>query len=140
MNYLTKSPSETEKIGEMVAKKALKEKRAVFALKGNLGSGKTTFLKGFAKGLGAKEKILSPTFVIFRKMKIPLKRHFFHFDCYRIKNEKDLLGLGFKDIIKNEKNIIAIEWPEKIKKILPKDHVVIDFFFIDEKKRKISIK
>ncbi|MDD3072586.1 MAG: tRNA (adenosine(37)-N6)-threonylcarbamoyltransferase complex ATPase subunit type 1 TsaE [Candidatus Pacebacteria bacterium] len=143
MNYtfLSSNSSKTEKEGELLGKKILKEKKegVVLALSGDLGAGKTTFLKGFAKGIGVKEKILSPTFVIFRKMPISKERNFFHFDCYRLKNEKDLFSLGFEEIIKNKKNIIAIEWPEKIKKSLPYDSIFINFEFISGDKRKISI-
>lgn len=139
--FLTNNASETEKEGELLGKKILKEKnkRIILALFGNLGAGKTTFLKGFAKGLKIKEKILSPTFIIFRKIPVSKERVFFHFDCYRLKNEKDLLSLGFEEIIKNKKNIIAIEWPEKIKKVLPDNCIFIYFEFIGKDKRKISI-
>ena len=126
-----------------------KHKEAVvLALQGNLGGGKTTFLQGFAKGLGIKEKILSPTFVIMKRFVIPASPvipakagiQFFHIDCYRLKNENDILELGFKEIISNPKNIIAIEWPEKIKKLLPKDSIIIKFKFIDQNKREINFK
>ena len=72
--YLSKSSSQTKKLGESLAKKFLKEKKQkgakILGLEGDLGGGKTTFLQGFAKGLGLKEKILSPTFIIMRKFKI----------------------------------------------------------------------
>jgi len=72
--YLTDNPSQTKKLGERLAKKILmaapKKTAKVFGLEGNLGSGKTTFLQGFAKGLGIKGKILSPTFVILKRFKI----------------------------------------------------------------------
>ncbi len=133
MKILTKSPSETKKLGEKIAKNP----PAVLALKGNLGSGKTTFIQGFAKGLGVKEKVLSPTFLILKK--IPFKKNYFiHIDCYRIKDPKEILALGFKEMI--NQNIIAIEWPEIIKNILPKNTVFLNFKFIDKNKREITIK
>ena len=75
MVKLTKSPSETKKLAEALAKGILKQetkskKAIVIGLTGELGSGKTTFLQGFAKGLGIKQKILSPTFIIMRKFEI----------------------------------------------------------------------
>ncbi|OGZ78998.1 MAG: tRNA (adenosine(37)-N6)-threonylcarbamoyltransferase complex ATPase subunit type 1 TsaE [Candidatus Staskawiczbacteria bacterium RIFOXYB1_FULL_37_44] len=120
----------------------------VIALHGNLGGGKTTFLQGFAKGLGIKEKILSPTFIIYRKFCIPkngrssilTNKRLFHFDCYRINKSEEILELGFKEIISNPENIVAIEWPEKIKKYLPKNFIKINFTFVDEKTREINIK
>jgi len=143
--YTTKNFEETQKIGEKFAKQVLKsapQKSAiVLGLQGNLGGGKTTFLQGFAKGLGVKDKVLSPTFVILKRFKITNSKfsNFYHIDCYRLKNHKDILELDFKEIIKDPKNIVAIEWPERIKKALPKKNILIRFKFIDEKTREIII-
>ena len=75
---ITNSSSQTKELGEKLAKKISKgkPKKAAFVigLKGELGGGKTTFLQGFARGLGVKEKILSPTFIIMKKFQIPKKR------------------------------------------------------------------
>ena len=77
MLYTTTGHKQTQKLGEKFAKEILKlplQKTAVvLGLKGNLGGGKTTFLQGFAKGLGVGKKILSPTFVIMKKFVIPAK-------------------------------------------------------------------
>lgn len=141
--YITKNYKQTQKLGEKFAKEILKfppQKSAiVLALCGNLGGGKTTFLQGFAKGLGIKEKILSPTFVIQKRFKFK-NGNFYHIDCYRLKDSKEILELDFKKLILNPENIIAIEWPEKIKKLLPKNTIFIDFKFVDENKRSILIK
>ena len=142
----TNNSFETALLGEGVAKKILKNKQnkkaQILALYGDLGAGKTTFLQGFAKGLGIKERILSPTFVIFKKFKIQDSSFnlFYHIDCYRLKDSKDLLGLGFEEFSSNPKNIIAIEWSEIIEDILPKDKTSIRFKFEDEKRRIITIK
>jgi tRNA threonylcarbamoyladenosine biosynthesis protein TsaE len=118
----------------------------VLGLSGNLGGGKTTFLQGFARGLGIKEKILSPTFVIMKRFHVgallgSLKFHdFYHIDCYRLKTEKDILELDFKKIISNPKNIVAVEWSERIKKALPDNSIVLSFRFIDKNKREIKFK
>ncbi len=144
--YITKSGSETQKIGKDLAKIILKAKdgRAAFiiGLEGDLGGGKTTFLQGFAKGLGVKEKILSPTFVIMKKFEIKKSRNFqwfYHIDCYRIQKAEEISDLGLKEIIANRKNIVAIEWVERIRDILPESFLKIKFDFIDENKRKIKI-
>lgn len=146
--YLTKSPSQTKKIGEIAARNILKQgplkKAVILGLVGDLGGGKTTFLQGFARGLGIREKILSPTFVIVRRYKIPDARHkiqnFYHIDCYRLEQPKEILNFGFKKIISNYWNIVAIEWADKTKKILPRDSIIIRFRFIDKNTRKIIIK
>ena len=143
---ITNNSFETSLLGEEMAKKILKnkqnEKAQILALEGDLGAGKTTFLQGFAKGLGIKEHILSPTFVIFKKFKIQnsLFNLFYHIDCYRLKDSKDLLSLGFEEFSSNPKNIIAIEWSEIIKDVLPKDKISIHFEFKNEKERIITIK
>ncbi len=134
--YLTKNPCQTRKLGKRFAKKALKSprKRAfVIGLIGDLGGGKTTFLQGFAEGLGIKGRISSPTFVIMKRYK-----NFYHFDCHRIKKPKELLELGFNEIISNPQNIVALEWVDRVQKILPEDALILKFEFIDDKTRKIN--
>lgn len=146
--YILNSYKQTQKLGETLAEEILKlssQKEArVFGLSGNLGGGKTTFLQGFAKGLGCKEKILSPTFVIMKRFEIKKNKtgyqDFYHFDCYRFEKPEEILELNFKEIISNPKNIVAIEWPEKIKEFLPKDATLINFEFIDKNKREIDFK
>lgn len=136
---ITASPQKTQKLGEVLAKSVLKEKNRknafVLGLIGDLGGGKTTFLQGFAKGLGLKEKITSPTFIIMRRIK-----NFYHLDCYRLEKTTDLLGLGFKEIINDPKNIVALEWADKMKSLLPKTTRFAHFKFLDDKKREIVIK
>lgn len=144
--FTTTSYKNTQKLGIALAKEVLKtgpqKKAVVLALFGNLGGGKTTFIQGFAKGLGVKNKILSPTFVIMKNFKIPRGKFkfFYHIDCYRMGSGKDVLHLGLKGVFSDPKNIVAVEWPEKIKKILPKTAVKINFKFIGENKREISFK
>jgi len=136
---ITSGPIQTKKLGEKFAKEILEKKPKktafVVGLEGELGGGKTTFLQGFAKGLGIKEKILSPTFVIMKKF-----NDFYHIDCYRIEKPKELLDLGFKKITSNPKNIIAIEWADRIRKIMPKHTLWIKFDFINEKRRRITFR
>jgi len=143
----TKNPFQTKKLGEILAKEILKTKLKnnafVLGLEGDFGGGKTTFLQGFAKGLGVKEKILSPTFIIVKKFQIQDSgfqfRNFYHIDCYRIQKPKELLDLDFKKIISDSRNIVAIEWVNRIQKILPKDTIMLKFDFISQKTRKITI-
>lgn len=134
--YVTKSFKQTQKLGQKLAQEILKYKKAkavVLCLYGDLGGGKTTFLQGFAKGLGIKQKVLSPTFVIMKKF-----GNFYHIDAYRLQNEKDASELGLKEIFKNPENIVAIEWPERIKKLLPKNVIKIKFKFISKNERTID--
>lgn len=145
VKYLTTAPRQTQKLGEILAKEALKTKlkkgALILGLEGDLGGGKTTFLQGFAKGLGTKEKILSPTFIILKRFKIKGLRFkcFYHIDCYRIEKPKEILDLGFKEVISNPKNIVTIEWAERIQKILPAGTIILKFELINQKTRKITV-
>lgn len=145
MELITNNPSQTKRLGEKFTEKILKEKlkkRAfIIGLVGDLGGGKTTFLQGFGRELGIKGKILSPTFLIMRRFKVSgfKFKNFYHIDCYRVDKPKEILDLGFKEIISNPRNIVAIEWAEKVKKILPKETTWIKFQFGGKNKRKIII-
>jgi tRNA threonylcarbamoyladenosine biosynthesis protein TsaE len=133
----SKSAAETKKLGKILAKKVLQEEETVFiALKGNLGGGKTTFTKGFAKGMGITEEINSPTFLIYKKYKG--KKELYHFDAYRIK-EKDLDLLNFEEILKERGNVIIVEWSENIEKRIPNKKITISFFFLSPKERMLIV-
>ena len=107
-----------------------------------MGAGKTTFSQGFAKGLGIKERILSPTFLIIKEFGVPSVKEGFnnliHIDCYRLEKSQDLLDLGWEDMASNPNNIILVEWAEKIKDILPDETKDIYFSFVDENRREIE--
>lgn len=136
MEITTKSSNETQKLAVDFAKRL--KGGEVLGLKGDLGSGKTTFVQGLAKGLGVKERIMSPTFVILNLHQAGKGLELAHFDLYRLNNEADLEGIGATDYL-GKKNIISvIEWAEKAKKILPKNTIWINFEHIDENRRKIT--
>lgn len=146
---ITKTAKETEKLGERTAKHLLSKGLGDFAccvcLFGDLGAGKTAFAKGFAFGLGIKEKVVSPTFVILKKFKIPnyqlptaSYQLFYHIDAYRLKSSKDVKALGLKEILANPENIVLIEWPNNLKALLPKKKINITFEHLCFKKNKSS--
>jgi len=135
---LTKNSAQTRKLGRTLAEMLLRnrsgDKALVVGLRGNLGSGKTTFLQGFAKGLGIKTRVLSPTFIIIRRT-----GNFYHIDCYRLHEAQELLSLGFREIVALPKNVIVIEWADKVRRIMPRGAIWIDFKFIGKNERKITI-
>ena len=127
--FVTYSENETRKLAQEFAHKF---KKGVIALTGDLGAGKTTFVQGFAKGLGIKEKIISPTFVLIRQHKIPNSKYIlYHVDLYRLENIDDLKMLGLDEILSNPNNIVLIEWAEKAKKLMPTNAIWIKFKDID---------
>ncbi len=156
----TRSFEETQKLGENFGVSL--SVNNVFALYGELGSGKTTFVQGLAKGLGIKRRIISPTFIIVRSYRINLKtslprqakwggqisklktitqklKSFYHIDLYRIESIKDIEELGIIEAINNKENAVAIEWAEKLDKLLPKRRTDIYFKYLSENKRQIKI-
>lgn len=137
MIYYSNNKKDTQKIASDLAAKI---KSGLIILEGELGAGKTTFIQAFAKALRIKSKIKSPTFNILKKYEIPNSNIFFyHIDCYRLKDHKDAEALGFKDIFKNKDSLVMIEWPERIRKILPKRITTVHIDHTGENKRKIKI-
>ena len=142
MEFLSKSVKKTQRIAADLAQKIIKTKKsAVIALEGELGAGKTVFVKGFAKALGIKSKIKSPTFVLMKKYKVPQGTNLYHLDCYRVGNHKDLKIPELKEILDMSHNhdIVLIEWAERVKEILPKKHITVHIDHISKNERKITI-
>lgn len=145
--YRTFSSDETKKVGYDVAraltKGAIEGKSAtVFALQGDLGAGKTTFVQGFLKGLGSKKRVTSPTFVLMRRHKLSGQRikNVFHIDAYRLKKPEHLAALELDVILNGPHNVVLIEWPEQAKRFLPKGTVRLQFKYgKKENERTISI-
>lgn len=112
----------------------------VVGLSGDLGSGKTTFAQEVARTLGISEIITSPTFVIEKIYKLPVGQifeHLIHIDAYRLEKENELERLGWREITENSKNLVLIEWPEKVSGLIPKNSTTIHFKFVDEQTREI---
>lgn len=141
MEFITKSPRETQKLGQKIATGLIKNTPTIIALTGELGSGKTTFVQGLAKGLGVKKKIISPTFILMRIYNAKSKNTFYHLDLYRLETNLDneLENLGVKDIWEQKGNILVIEWAEKAKELLPKETIWIKFEYLSDDQRKIII-
>lgn len=137
MEKTTKSAEETKKLAKKLSKRL--KGGEILALTGELGSGKTTFVQGLSGGLGVKEKITSPTFILLNLHEAKKGLKLAHFDLYRLDTVKDLESIGAGDYL-GKKNIISvIEWAEKMKKHLPKETTWIKFEHIDENTREISI-
>lgn len=145
MKILSQSPFQTQKIAKLFVKALLanpSQSPRIFCLQGNLGSGKTTFIQGVAKALEIKNKILSPTFILMRSFPLKKKlgwKNFYHLDCYRIEDPQELKILNLEEIFADPQNLIFIEWPEKIKKLIPRSALWLEFKIKGKNQREIKI-
>lgn len=157
--FITNNFGETQKLAENFISRF--KKRDVLALYGNLGSGKTTFVQGLARGFGIKKRIISPTFIIVREYNLKTSHFathfakatrvkkasrdkqnsklFYHVDLYRVESEKEVRELGIEEMISDNKSLVAIEWAEKMQSLLPKKRWDIKFEDLGGSKRKITI-
>ena len=111
MVFLTNSPEETEAVGQSLAKHL--RPGTVIAFEGDLGAGKTAFTRGIARGLGAADRVTSPTYTIVNEYLdgyIPL----FHFDMYRLDSADALFDIGWEDYL-DRGGICAVEWSENVR-------------------------
>ncbi len=136
MKIISKSVNNTLNIGSGIARHL--RSGDIICLFGQLGSGKTVLTKGVALGLGMKKnKVVSPSFVLIRQYnqaKIPI----YHFDLYRLKEERDILGLGYEEYLYGE-GITVIEWADRLKYLLPKEYLKITLEIKGDTKREIKI-
>lgn len=134
MEIISNSVLETEEIAKKVSK--MLKPKDIIAFSGDLGAGKTAFIRGVMEGLGYTERVTSPTFAIAHEY---LLKSFTvcHFDMYRILDEDSLYEIGFDDYL-NSNSILLIEWSENIINSLPKDIITIDIKRIDDEKRLIT--
>ncbi len=131
MQKLSNSVNQTLRIGRRIAKNL--SGGEIILLFGNLGAGKTVLAKGIAQGLGInKNEVISPTFVSLRIHKG--KKFLQHFDLYRIKNPDELFALGYEEYFYNDA-VTIIEWPQRLKFLLPKEFLKIKLMVKDKNKR-----
>lgn len=133
--FTTNSAKETYDLAMKIG--SLINEGCVIAFKGDLGSGKTCFTTGLAKGLGYFGEANSPTFAIVNEYlggRLPI----YHFDMYRIADEDELYSIGFYDYL-DENAVLAIEWSENIENELPDDTVFVIFSNQSENSRLITI-
>ena len=109
-------------------------------LYGDLAAGKTTFAQGIAYALGIK-RLTSPTFIIMREYPVTSSvfSRLFHLDLYRLHSPEEIKAFDLDEITSDTKNLVLIEWPDRIEKILPKKRIDIYFQEIGDNKREIKI-
>ena len=121
-NYDLKDESETLRLAESMASHLFPGMNLY--LKGELGSGKTTFVRGVLRGLGYQDKVKSPTYTLVEPYSLE-KFTIYHFDLYRFKDETEWDDAGFREYFNNT-SICLVEWPEKVGHILPKPDISIE--------------
>ena len=121
-NYDLKDESETLRLAESMASHLFPGMNLY--LKGELGSGKTTFVRGALRGLGYQDKVKSPTYTLVEPYSLE-KFTIYHFDLYRFKDETEWDDAGFREYFNNT-SICLVEWPEKVGHILPKPDISIE--------------
>ncbi len=134
-SYISSSPAETEQIAANFAKTLIGGE--VIAFKGDLGMGKTCFVRGLAVGLGFVGEVSSPTFAIINEY-LGGRLNLYHFDMYRVTGWDDLYSTGYFEY-SEAGGVLAIEWSENIESALPENTIFVTIERISDNSRKISI-
>jgi len=137
LEFFTHSEKETEKLGEKLGR--LVEPGTIILIKGDLGTGKTVFTRGIARGLGIEEHVTSPTFTLIHQYqgRLPL----YHFDIYRIEDPDEMYDIGYEEFFYGN-GVAVVEWPEKMEWLLPDEYleIVIERIHLDSQDgRKIRL-
>ncbi len=122
LELTTETPKDTMAVGEAVAS-LLRQGDAV-ALTGELGAGKTTFVRGVARALGFDGAVASPTFTLVREYQGRLR--IYHVDVYRLERVQDVLDLGLDEMV-SEGGVLLVEWGDAVEGLLPDDHLLVEF-------------
>lgn len=110
----------------------------VFAFYGEMGAGKTTFIKAVCRALGVTDNITSPTFALVNEYLDKNGSPIYHFDCYRLKSIAEAYDIGAEEYLYSNQ-VCFIEWPEKIEEMLPLNRVVVSIIVLPNLQREITI-
>jgi len=136
--YITRSADETISLGRELA--STLQNAHMVILRGDLGAGKTTLVKGIAEGLNAasRDDITSPTFTLIHEFRGP-EVTLYHVDLYRIESERELLTLGLDELFAEPGNLVLLEWGEKFPRFQRERDVEIAIERRGEQERRIRI-
>ena len=135
LKIVSHSESETQALGQKLSAMLLQPN--VVVLTGDLGAGKTVFVKGLAEGMGVKQdKVLSPTFSFVHEYHG--NSDLYHFDLYRMSDIKELREIGWEDYLERD-GLVVIEWGEKAGSLLPERYYSISFEILNESEREINV-
>ena len=134
MTIYTKSEAETEQAGAELARTL--PDGAVVALYGDLGAGKTAFVRGMARGMGISARVSSPTFTIVNEYLGA--RELYHFDMYRLGSSDELFDIGWEDYLRRG-GVCAVEWSENVADAFEGDEITVRIEKLGDEERKITI-
>lgn len=132
--FITNSEQETERLGAELAEKL--PGGTVVAMFGDLGAGKTAFVRGMAKGMGLECRVSSPTFTIVNEYLG--ERSLIHFDMYRLSSADELFDIGWEDYL-SRGAVCAVEWSENVREAFRGDEVTVSIEKLDERRRRITV-
>lgn len=136
MEFFSRSPEQTRRVGMRLG--GLLKTGDVVCLQGELGAGKTTLVQGLAQGWGSLDPVSSPTFIIVNIYRRPDDGQLFHMDAYRLDSAPEAAELDLDEML--SRGSLLIEWPERVREILPAEHMWISFEYIAEENRQMVIK
>lgn len=136
LEFFSRSPEQTRRVGMRLGN--MLERGDVICLQGDLGAGKTTLVQGLARGWGSLDSVSSPTFIIVNHYRRPDDGQLFHMDAYRLDSAPEAAELDLDAML--SQGSLLIEWPERIKAILPENRLWISFEYVAEENRQLVIK
>lgn len=134
---ISHSEAETENFAFELAKTL--SPGVVLTLEGDLGAGKTVFARGFARGLGVKEAVSSPTYTIAQEYVLEGNKRLYHLDLYRISSAEAGLAFGVDEFFNDPKAYALVEWPGQIGNVIPDDALKVFIRHLDESTREITL-
>jgi tRNA threonylcarbamoyladenosine biosynthesis protein TsaE len=131
LEFVSRSPEQTCRLGMRLG--ALLQNNDVVCFSGELGSGKTTLIKGIAQGWGSLDDVTSPTFVLVNQYRRPEGYFLYHLDAYRLRDSRDAEDLDVELMLEN--GILLVEWAERIRSVLPGENLWINMNYIADEQR-----
>jgi len=136
MDFFSRSPEHTRRLGERLG--SALQSGDIICLQGDLGAGKTTFVQGIAQGWGSVDSVSSPTFIIVNMYRDDGQRRLFHMDAYRLDSTPEAEELDFDTML--AQGPLIIEWPDRIKGLVPAEHLWVAFEHMDAEEREMKFR
>lgn len=136
VDFLSRSPEQTRRLGARLGRALLAGD--VICLQGDLGAGKTTFVQGLARGWGSLDAVSSPTFILVNVYRDAQRNQLFHMDAYRLESILEADELDLDTML--AQGPLLIEWPERMEKLIPREHLWIHLEHSDQEERRMNFR